>query len=250
MKTLIVPDIHEDMKFVDFVEETFAKENCDNAVCLGDYWDSFRGVREETRQICVWVARKIRDPKWTMLRGNHDLHYEYAHFGGVRCSGFDPIRSLIIDELFPLTAWKELKWYHQIGRTVLLSHAGFHPLILPKASGRTTELRETAMLCDRTLSRQTMHHWAVAGADRGGFGKVGGLVWLDWKNLEPSPGVCQIVGHTSRPNPRFRSNGAETVIMNEVTMPIQPNSCFCLDAEQKCVAILEGKQLSIRFRPA
>ena len=196
-KTLIVSDIHEDWRYVQRAEELAA--GADAVVALGDYWDSWDGVTAATHQIISWVKEKMYDPKWTLLFGNHDLHYAFP-MRELRCSGYSLIRQQLITPSFKSRDWGRLK-FHTWVDDWLLTHAGIVPQTLPEA---VTNRKRLLTYCRRTESNvQTQlnkldatHPWLAAGFSRGGRAEFGGLVWADWSDMGVIPGVNQLLGHT------------------------------------------------------
>ena len=81
-KILIIPDIHN--KY-DIAESIIHKENPDNVVFLGDYFDSFYDTLEKTEQTAEWLKDSLQKENRIHLLGNHDLSYLDSNY---HCSGF------------------------------------------------------------------------------------------------------------------------------------------------------------------
>ncbi len=185
-KTLVVADIHEDWHYVQLAEERAV--TADRVICLGDYWDSWDGVTENTHLITNWVKAKLSDQKWTMLWGNHDIHYAFP-IQQLLSSGYSDIRQQIITPLFNNQDWNKFR-FHIFVDDWLLTHAG----VASKEFG-PGQFDLVEQSAKDSLSRGMMHPWYEAGRSRGGFAKLGGLTWADWSEAKVL-GVNQLCGHT------------------------------------------------------
>jgi hypothetical protein len=77
------------------IEDIYHRENPDEVIILGDYFDSFNIYPEEQRDCYDKIINlrrehisKKKGNKFIMLIGNHDFHYMDENFG--RCSGWNP----------------------------------------------------------------------------------------------------------------------------------------------------------------
>ena len=71
MRTLIIPDIHQQIEHVDELLER-ESGNYDRVTFLGDYFDSYDDSTSIIRT-ANWLKDKIENyPDWTSLLGNHD----------------------------------------------------------------------------------------------------------------------------------------------------------------------------------
>ena len=231
-RTLIVSDIHEDWLYVQQAE-ALASE-ADAVVTLGDYWDSWNGVTEATHQITSWVKKKMYDPKWTMLWGNHDVHYAFP-MPQLRSSGYSTVRQRIIARSFEMDDWGRLHFQTWV-EGWLLTHAGLAPQTLPRAmtAGEVAEYcRQTEADVKQWLaSGDPKHPWLQAGFSRGGMAVVGGVVWADWMDVGVIPGVNQLFGHTEAFAIRKKAkNGFEAI---------------CMDTQRRHVGWLEDGQLTFQ----
>lgn len=191
MKTLVIPDIHEQYK--DLLALGPRIDSADKVVCLGDYFDTF-GVTH-TPEVAAWVAERIVNvDKFTFLLGNHDTPYLFGH-REMMCSGHKAWKTPIVLALLA----KHIDLFHLCVDVdgYILSHAGWHPSMLQYADEVSIA---DALL---TVKRGEMHPLFGAGASRGGNQPVGGIVWLDFKHefvdIDEMP---QIVGHTKGPHVR------------------------------------------------
>lgn len=195
MKTLVIPDIHENGVFRRAVEAK--AETADAVVCLGDYFDKWGGIDYETHETIDWVVKKLEDPKWTLLLGNHDMHYLYAN-KELLCSGYNPDRKKLIMAagltVSPLRANFKLFTFVE---GWFLSHAGFP--VWPANMTPELLLAEASLALGSAAAWGSLHPWLQAGMSRGGYANQGGLTWADMgehvKANDPT-GPPQICGHT------------------------------------------------------
>ena len=92
MKRIIIGDPHGRWGYV---KQIYNKEQPDEVVILGDYFDSFN-IYPEDQKFCYNNIINLRKEhlgkkkgRFIMLIGNHDFHYMDEKFG--RCSGWNPL---------------------------------------------------------------------------------------------------------------------------------------------------------------
>lgn len=215
MKTLLVPDIHEEYPtLVECIEPLC--EAADRVVFLGDYLDTFRNPRPgETMR---WVKERLGDEKYTFLMGNHDAQYRWHNAPGLfRCSGYRPQTEDTCRRLMTQQDWNKFRLYTHVGPW-LVSHAGLCTYNMPGKS-ELASMENAAVLC---ADMATYHPWWAIGQSRDGGARVGGILWQDF-NIEFSDveGRPQIVGHTKGKEPR------------------QKGASFCIDTALHDVAWVE-----------
>ena len=114
--TMIVPDIHNRVRLA---EELIAKENPDNIVFLGDYFDDYGDTLEDATNTALWLKESLTKPNRVHLLGNHDLSYLNPTFA---CSGFSE------GKLYAISKTKvdlsKLKTHHWLDKKWLCTHAG------------------------------------------------------------------------------------------------------------------------------
>lgn len=186
-RTLIVPDIHEQMAKLRSIEERFFPE-ASRVVMLGDFFDTFT-PEDDGLSAAKWVKEHIDDPKVTFLLGNHDASYAFG--GAWRCSGYSPYTHKNFRDTLSPTDIRKFYIFTHVG-PFLLSHAGFHPRTVHLADLDTCRLAmELALDGDMSPIFQV-------GFCRGGGVPRGGPLWLDWnQEFEPMK-QAQIVGHTHK----------------------------------------------------
>lgn len=214
-KTLILSDIHEDLNYIKEAESRAV--DADEVVCLGDYWDSWNGVTDDTHKITNWVLKKLSDPKYTLLWGNHDLHYAYA-IRAFRCSGYSSLRQSIIDPKFKQKDWSKL-CFHTWVHGWLLTHAGIVPkrAKVPPGEHFSNWMTKQEIEIREALHQGVPHAWLEAGYSRGGsiHAASGGLVWADWSEMGVLPGVDQLCGHSEDSKiRRIEKDGNHSICMD------------------------------------
>lgn len=185
-RTLIIPDIHENIPRLLKLEDRIAK--ADHVVCVGDYFDCFGP--EKWDQMIEWILDRINDEKFTFLCGNHDVSYFFDHHWFM-CSGFklhkrDPIRRALLQYV-----GDKILLETRVG-PYCVSHAGWHASTL---KFRKPEVIQEAF---DLAKRGEFHPIWGAGLTRGGNQLIGGVVWQDWNyEFEDIVEFKQIVGHTA-----------------------------------------------------
>lgn len=192
MRTLIVPDVHED---IDTLEALAANQmaEADRVVMLGDFFDSFKP--RHSARIATWLRIHLSDPKFTILWGNHDISYAFG--GRYRCSGYDWHTQHAANRL-DREDWMKFKVFTRVG-AFLCSHAGFTEDNIHMADDAYCQLQ-----VEKAFTGASSELFA-AGMSRGGSEKVGGPLWLDWNYEFKATPFAQIVGHTYEPGgPRVK----------------------------------------------
>lgn len=184
MKTLIIPDVHENLKKLARVREL--REAADKVVFLGDFFDSFQ--KHDVRAVATAVKELLEDPKNEVLFGNHDCHYAFSH-NWFMCSGYDGHKKQAINNILTEDYWRKFKVFTRVDG-YLISHAGFHPATMHMA---TEECAAEAL--DRAFSHR-FHDMFGAGYARGGMNPIGGPTYLDWTREFQPIDEKQIVGHS------------------------------------------------------
>jgi hypothetical protein len=91
----------------------------------------------------------------------------------------------------------------------LVAHAGLHPVIAAEGGIGGAGAAQAATLVDRFARRLSGGGYDPAfdavGRARGGREPLGGIFWLDWRDLAGEGGVPQIVGHTPQRGTPVRS---------------------------------------------
>lgn len=219
MRILIVPDIHEKIYKVKHILSSF---KYDRAVFLGDYFDKFG--KENTEETCDWLNEVTQIPEYTFLLGNHDQHY---FFGIEKCSGYTEEKHKLITSKISSPTINKFKLIHWEGNW-LLSHAGvdtsFIRWDLPTIDDQADKALELA-------KQGSTHPLFKAGMDRGGRAAIGGCTWIDWRSLEITDCMNQIVGHSFGKEVRFKNS--------------EKAQSACIDTGLEHIAILDDEQLKI-----
>ena len=230
-RTLIIPDIHHK---TDVVDEILGREKYDRVVFLGDYFDDFRDTPESARATAEWLKSNVQDPRFTFLYGNHDLPYRFVA-PGLECSGFGIEKWEATLAVLTRDDWSGLRLHAWVDG-FLVTHAGWNQAFADERGHVTQELIDSLCAeCLNDLDESRMHPLVAAGRSRGGCAKVGGIVWQDWSELVPVPGLKQIVGHT--PGIEVRSKA------------VDGGTAVCLDTRLCHVGLVEGGEFSVLTTP-
>ncbi len=230
MKTLVIPDIHQN---IETVTRILRVESFDEVVFLGDWVDShleppavgsFRDTCEYLRHL---LTEHPRRNCFVFILGNHDLQYihlnnkpsttsvvaETAYY----CSGFSKSKAREWRRVFfdkglkdPLFLEKFRLCHMSQGWT--FSHAGIMDAHLPHNSDASSFVHihaRDAWNNFRQLTHPKNYLLSDVGHYRGGSARLGGLLWLDWNREFEASGLVgkQIVGHTTLLEPAFKGEG-------------------------------------------
>jgi len=207
MRTLIIPDVHEQHERV---REILKGVECNQTVFLGDWFDSFQSTEASKRGTAKLLKEVAEIPTVTLLWGNHDVPYGTLH--GPVCSGHKYSTKQIIKSVG--VPWDRFKLVAEVGPWTL-SHAGFRTEYEIR---RAWQLQRTGY--SLIIAPEDIYYFQV-GWSRGGRADKGGPLWLDWNSEFESLDVPQIVGHTKHKAPEWK--GAD----------------LCLDTDLNHVAILD-----------
>jgi hypothetical protein len=235
MVTLIIPDLHHKVKWL---EEFIAYLKYDEIVLLGDYFDDFGDNPEIAGNTAEWLAWSIRQPKRIHLLGNHDLPYLTPETGDnaeLFCSGFSHLKKRAIQNHISFDKLNSFRLVY-FTQNWALSHAGIHKYHFEHPVNGVSQ-KHTEKLCHEALEGVKVGIVSPilrAGRSRGGRLPVGGITWLDWNwDFKPIKGLNQIVGHTKSGSVRY----------NHMPNKSRPDSInICLDTDcRKLGKVIDGK---------
>lgn len=231
--TLIVSDVHQRVDKLHNNEHYRKLEKAATAVVfLGDYFDT-HGSGDGVASVVDtyrFIESRITIPKFTFLIGNHDLQYMYKH-PWLKVSGYQAERS---QQLYGKLQWiveqRGFRFHTWVG-PYLLSHAGFHPTVLPDAPVKALKniLRDQEDAAYELLAAGALHPWVIPGADHCGLG-YGSPTWLRWYNFQAIANVPQIVGHTY-----------DKLLVRTNTHPVTGEVSYCLDTGNRHVALIDNQ---------
>jgi hypothetical protein len=225
---LIVPDVHERLDRLAKALTPERASRVDEIIFLGDWFDTFDSFdRHRLLAVCHIIVRgvtmggfeledgTILPTKW--LLGNHDCHYFFKH-AAFQCSGYDPRKKEIIEEVIPPEVMREFMISTMVG-PYLVSHAGY----------REETFKYHA---DEDKALEWAHQGGFdalfgPGFARGGHQMWGGPTWLDWNDeFQHIPDLPQIVGHTQGKDIRTQGD-------------YERNSSWCIDTSLRHVALVD-----------
>ena len=219
MRTLVIPDIHND---IDRADAIIAQETFDRVVFLGDYFDDFGDTPMDSEDVAAWLKHQLMEPNRVCLLGNHDAAYAFKD-RRFRCSGWTPQKQQAIDVIMKPKDWKKLHPACPVDDTYLLTHAGIHPHWLQNKETTRDEVYDFILLRDYFVFENGFDDLFGAGYSRGGSLPYGGITWLDYGEFEDSPTFKQVFGHTKGHNIRKTKGGS-----------------YCLDTGLAHYAIIEN----------
>ena len=187
MKIMIIPDIHTKFGIAETIIE---RENPDNVVFLGDYFDSFGDNMEIANQTALWLKESLEKPNRIHLIGNHDLSYlDPDHHP---CSGYSTGKLFAIKETgVDLT---KLQHYCWVGDW-LCTHAGLTREFMSQTNHKNLFVGE---FLDDLIEYDEEKLYSCSNY-RGGTDAFSGIVWCDYDEFVDIPNVKQIFGHTRGP---------------------------------------------------
>lgn len=231
---MIVPDVHLRLEATREILEAWGDSG--PAVFLGDFFDDFGDTPERNRDMAIFLRDEVLpNPKYTVLMGNHDLHYHPRCPSEMWCSGFHPEKKKAIGQILGDDEFSRFQWAHAWDG-VLFTHAGLHPrMIPPRSTGDARELSEWInQACSRALeTRDSSEPLLRAGKMRGGYQPVGGVIWMDAREYQPVEKLRQIFGHTPLRKP--------------MDLDSRPDGSWCIDTNLEHVTVLRGGGEELRI---
>ncbi len=230
MKTLVIPDIHNEWEPAYQAMEKYPSAR---TIFLGDYFDSFYDDLDMAYQSAVNV-KELLDAGYELCLGNHDMSYMFPYT--CRCSGFSVEKHDVIMSVLSIDDFLKMKSFVYVDG-FLLSHAGIIAEIFGSYNDNyewDIELDHIEKYCNEglmSLQAGSIHPAFQAGQDRGGIYKYGGITWCDWNSLVPiwnaeGHKIPQIVGHTRGNIPRYNKHN------------------LCLETKDFYVGIIENRKIT------
>jgi hypothetical protein len=226
MKTLVIPDVHQDLAGVRKIFQLENLESFDEVIFLGDWLDSFHEPPKVSsfKDTCLFLRDLVwnnKSNKMVFLVGNHDLAYIYNNkksgYSSIVpsltywCSGVTKNKIGTFRQVFYDKSLKD-DWFIDNFKIAhksqgwIFSHAGMVNRQIPY--GYTIDKVIDEVLPDVWANfRNTLHSKnaliSAVGTVRGGQDNTGGLLWLDYySEFFPSADVGkQVFGHSYVPEP-------------------------------------------------
>lgn len=186
MKIQIIPDIHT--KYID-AELLIEKENADQVVFLGDYFDAIGDTPVIAYQVAQWLKDSLSKPNRTHLIGNHDI--SYMTNGNQPCSGWDGAKQLFVNNVG--VPWKSLQYYTWVGDW-LCTHAGLSYEFYKAFA--TSGMNVNDLLETLSKDKDLRFRLSMCSRFRGGNDSYPGILWCDYDEFVDIPDTKQIFGHT------------------------------------------------------
>jgi hypothetical protein len=193
-RILAIGDIHQAPNLNE-IEAAIERIAPDTTVFTGDYFDSFTyDDPDNVRRTAVWLKQGIHRRDRVYLLGNHDLPYAYPHLA--TCPGWTPEKQRIISMVLEENDWLRFRLSYSPSSSWLFTHAGVSAQLVPPGITDVAAWvadQEAVALAFLELGRP---HWMLRGGTRRGDNSVGGPLWCDISEFEPTPGLNQVFGHT------------------------------------------------------
>lgn len=204
MKSLIISDIHNRWDVAKRIVDKI--KDADKIIFLGDLLDNRNENKDDVIKTCEWLAEMLDDPRFIWCVGNHDIWYIYPIAGYLACSGNTAEKGKIFREILGNKRFLGRLYYND--DYFLYSHAGLHSFFVPPQGFSYEWLDRKCKEAIEDTKAGIPHPFLLAGADRGGRQKVGGITWCDFDAFIPIKGVNQIVGHSRGyfPNQKLDEN--------------------------------------------
>ncbi len=225
---LIIPDVHHKLQLVEKVRTNHLGTP---AIFLGDYFDDFEDTVDDMKATCRWLKKVLENSDDEFLLGNHCFAY-VSYELGLRwgfCTGWRADKQQVFHEYFSKDTLLDRGSWLTRCQGWLISHAGLSNDLYRSFRKRRTidEIVQWVADAEAALRAGVQHPAFLAGVDRGGSQKSGGILWCDWERFKPIPGIRQVVGHTPGAEVRFRKNDV------------------CLDTHLRHYGLLEDGKLTI-----
>lgn len=237
MKTIVIPDIHTHYEKAERIMQKYKSTH--KFILLGDYFDQFNDNIHDNAATAEWLKESLKDSNRIHLIGNHDMHY--FPYINVFCSGYSGEKKKSINSVLTLEDWDKLKFYHH-EKNFYFSHAGlskqwFMSPMSDKFDDNHIDNVLKSALEDLKLDKISNAIWA-ADMFRGGKERKGGILWNDWRNMDLTYGIKQIVGHTPIERiTQITDNITDSAIINV--------DCSAITYMSEVLEISEGGSLNI-----
>jgi hypothetical protein len=208
---LIIPDVHHKLKLAEKIRTNHPTMP---AIFLGDYFDDFDDTIGDMKATCRWLKEALENSDDESLLGNHCFAY-VSYELGVRwgfCTGWRIDKQQVFHQYFPKDSLLDRGSWLTECQGWLISHAGLSSDLYRSFRKRRTidEITQSAADAEAALRAGVQHPAFLAGVDRGGRQKFGGILWCDWERVRPIPGIRQVVGHTPGTEVRLQMFGARS----------------------------------------
>lgn len=220
MKYLIIPDVHHRIKIAQSLIDSVPH---DHVIHLGDHQDNFGDSVQDAIATAKWTRERV-DAGDTIILGNHDLPYWFWNAKHDWGCGWTPDKHRAIQDIIPEPLRKRFKLWDVVDGWTL-SHAGFTSMYSQLIPHHDIFMSETLW---EKKTHPLIYHVGEARGGRGSWENGGGIIWLDWDDLQMSTVPSQIVGHTPHAKPKFDSK----------------KQLHCLDTHLRHYGILEDGKLS------
>jgi hypothetical protein len=220
MRDIVIADIHNRWEKIERLLQRL-DGLYDRAIFLGDSFDSKDDSPGEAEATARWLSMSIQQPKRIHLLGNHCLPYIFPNQANRDhyCPGWTQEKHDRIRPHFKRLPCERIFKLAFASGTWLFSHAGISydkrafPAALQYGEISAEHIAQLLNGYMPALARGAAPDWITRPGERMLTGQgPGGVLWADWGDLVPIPGVNQCVGHTGRFGARFKQTGDSMAI--------------------------------------
>lgn len=206
MKRVVIGDPHGRWGYI---KQIYDKEQPDEVIILGDYFDSY-DIEAYDQRDCYNNIIQLREEhlsknkgKFIMLIGNHDFHYMDENFG--RCSGWNPLTCSLAS--YPLCR----DWENKILKFVYIDYKNFTIYSHAGVSKNWFDSNQCNTLDDiNKLNTKDFLFTYKDGGDFYGSSSYNSPLWIRPEGLKKSPYLDknggmwnQVFGHTAPNTPIY-----------------------------------------------
>lgn len=228
MNTLIIPDIHHNIRAAD---KAIKEIEHDRVLFLGDYFDDYNDTEVDAKYTARWLKRRIENhPEDIFLYGNHDLSYAFP-CRETYCPGWREEKQHTVDDNLRRIHWDALKFFHREANW-LFTHAGLTKALFKgwEAKELGTFVKESEELA-QWMTRRSQRCWVTTG--NFSSDTFDGPLWCrPNSSFIPIPGVNQVFGHTELREPLVINTSSKNV---------------CLDTRLEYVGKFDGTDLAVLY---
>jgi len=233
MKSVIISDIHNR---IDVADKILRKEQPDEAIFLGDYFDQFDDTASDAERVANWLKKRLHLKGYHFLMGNHETQYRWPKCPWHKTKAGSLDKQKAIDKVLDKNDWAKMLFAVERGNW-WMTHAGLHPRLFVHAikgfdpQRVWNKFHEAEFQCEAGLYTRVTDEQHHEGEE------PSGPLWLRWNKFEPIPGINQIVGHT--PQKEVAS------IIVESENPEERSINYNIDVRNRFYAILENGEVTI-----
>lgn len=193
VRTHVFGDIHNHL---DSVEKFLSHYEPKRVIWLGDFFDNFNDGPFEARCTAVFLRGLMARRDDVFLMSNHDIAYRFPNNESLRCPGYSPEKSRVINEIITPELWNRFVFFHY-ENGIMHSHSGIDGELM----NYWAPIDKIEFLCKIALAD------ARRGVEPTFLTNSRSLIWRRFAGLLPFGDYSQIVGHTPYNHPCIHRKG-------------------------------------------